>query len=127
MTIGQVTRASGVPASAIRFYEQSGVLPQPRRAGGRRQYDRAVLERLAVVERAKACGFSLAETRQLFFGFATEVSPGERWRVLARRKISELDELARRIASARSMLERSCNCRDLSECGRHLLDREGRR
>ncbi|MBV8071657.1 MAG: MerR family transcriptional regulator [Acidobacteriaceae bacterium] len=67
MTIGWVAKESGLAASTIRFYEKAGVLPKPSRVGGRRQYASSVLERLAVVERAKACGFTLTEIRQLFY------------------------------------------------------------
>jgi MerR family redox-sensitive transcriptional activator SoxR len=121
MTIGQVARESGLAASAIRFYEQAGVLPKPVRIGGRRQYGQSILDRLAVLERAKACGFSLAETRQLFYGFREGVRPSERWQTLARRKIAELDELTRKIAIMKEMLERPCACEDLAECGRRLF------
>ena len=126
MTIGEVARESGLAASAIRYYEQSGVLPKPARIGGRRHYNRSVLERLAVLERCKACGFSLMETRQLFYGFREGTAPSERWQVLARRKIAELDELTRKIAATREMLERNCACRDLEECGRRILARRAR-
>lgn len=112
---------SGLAASAIRFYEQARVLPKPRRFGGRRHYDASILERLAVLRRAKACGFSLAEIRQLFYGFRDGAPPSERWQALARRKIIELDEMARKIAATRELLERSCTCKDLAECGRRIL------
>jgi DNA-binding transcriptional MerR regulator len=121
MTIGQMAKVSGFAASAIRYYEQTGVLPQPIRIGGRRQYDSSALERLAVLERAKACGFSLAEARHLFHGFRTGTPPSERWQTLARRKIAELDELARKIAATRELLQRACTCRDLAECGRRIV------
>jgi len=65
MTIGQVAKASGLSASAIRFYEKEGLLPPPVRASGQRRYDRRVLERLAVLEFAKECGFALKEVRTL--------------------------------------------------------------
>ena len=120
MTIGQVAKESGFAASAIRYYEQAGVLPRPIRSGGRRQYGPAILERLAVLERAKACGFSLAETRQLFYGFRESAPPSERWQTLARRKIAELDELARKIAATKELLQRPCACKDLAECGRRI-------
>jgi MerR family transcriptional regulator, redox-sensitive transcriptional activator SoxR len=120
MTIGQVAKESGFAASAIRYYEQVGLLPRPVRAGGRRQYDRSILERLAVLERAKACGFSLAETKQLFQGFREGTPPSERWQTLARRKIAELEELERKIAATKELLQRPCACRDLSECGRRI-------
>jgi MerR family redox-sensitive transcriptional activator SoxR len=121
MTIGEVATRSGLTASAIRYYEQEGLLPRPARIGGKRRYDPAILEKLAVVERAKACGFSLAETRQLFYGFREDTPPSQRWQALARKKIAELDELARKIAATRDMLQRPCECRDLAECGRRIV------
>lgn len=120
MTIGQVAKESGFAASAIRYYERQGLLPKPARIGGRRRYDSAVLERLAVLGRAKACGFTLSETRQLFYGFREGTPPSERWRTLAQRKLDELDDLARHIAATRELLQRSCACRDLGECGRRI-------
>ena len=124
MMIGRVAKQSGVAASAIRFYEDAGVLPRPIRIGGRRQYDASILERLAVLKRAKACGFSLAETRQLFCGFPETTRPPERWRMLALRKIAELDELERKIAAMKELLQRPCACGDLAECGRRILKKK---
>ena len=124
MTIGQVAKESGLAASAIRFYEQAGVLPKPNRIGGRRQYDPSILERLAVVERAKACGFSLGDTRKLLYGFREGAPPSERWRTLAVRKIAELDELMRTIAAAKDLLQRPCACGNLAECGRRILSKK---
>jgi|HubBroStandDraft_6_1064221.scaffolds.fasta_scaffold1091805_2 MerR family redox-sensitive transcriptional activator SoxR len=120
MTIGQVAKESGFAASAIRYYEATGILPRPARISGQRRYDTSTLERLAVVERAQACGFSLAETRQLFFGFGQGVVPSERWQTMARRKIAELDDLSRKIAATRELLARPCTCKDLGECGRRI-------
>jgi MerR family transcriptional regulator, redox-sensitive transcriptional activator SoxR len=121
MMIGQVARESGIAASAIRFYEQSAVLPKPVRVGGRRHYDPAILERLAVLERAKACGFSLAEMRQLFYGFPHATPPSERWQTLARRKLAELEQLETKIAATKDLLRRPCTCPDLAECGRRIF------
>ena len=121
MTIGQVARESGLTASAIRFYEKAGVLPKPRRFAGRRQYDPSILEKLAVVARAKTCGFSLTEIRQLFYGFREDAPPSLRWQTLARRKLIELDDMARKIAATRELLERSCTCKDFAECGQRIL------
>ena len=122
MTIGEVARQAGLKPSAIRFYERAGVLPKPVRSGGQRRYDRSVLERLIVLERAKNCGFSLEEARRLFHGFPENTPPSERWRTLARKKIGELDALARQVAAMKRMLKKSCDCRDLQECGRKMLE-----
>jgi hypothetical protein len=72
-------------------------------------------------EPRKAFGFSLAETRQLFYGFPKSSPPSERWQALARRKIVELDELARKIAATKELLQRPCECQDLAECGRRIF------
>jgi MerR family transcriptional regulator, redox-sensitive transcriptional activator SoxR len=120
MTIGEVAKQSGLNASAIRYYENAGVLPKPVRTAGQRRYDVSVLERLAVLERAKQCGFTLDEARQLFHGFRPGTPPSERWQVLARKKIAELDELASRIEEMKVLLRKSCACSDLAECGRRL-------
>ena len=124
MTIGRVAKESGLAASAIRFYEKAGLLPKPSRIGGRRQYDSSILERLAVVNRAKTCGFSLTEIRQLFYGFREGAPPSERWQILARRKIVELDDMARKIAATKELLERSCTCKDFTECGQRILGKK---
>src|SRR5713226_10752826 len=98
MTIGEVAKRAGLRASAIRFYEKAGLLPKPVRSGGQRRYDGAILERLALLEFAKECGFTLAEVRQLFNGFRAEAPLSERLRSLARQKIMELDALTQRVA-----------------------------
>jgi MerR family redox-sensitive transcriptional activator SoxR len=121
MTIGEVAKQAGLRASAIRFYEHAGLLPKPVRAGGQRRYDSTILERLAVLERAKNCGLTLDEARQLF---NDEGLPSERWQRLASKKIAELDALAQRIAAMKELLERRCECSDLGECGRKILSQE---
>jgi DNA-binding transcriptional MerR regulator len=121
MTIGQVAKQSGYAASAIRYYEDTGVLPRAARVGGKRRYDPAILERLAVLERAKACGFTLTETRQLFYGFRQDATPSQRWQTLARKKLAELDELTSKIAATRALLEGPCACKDFGECGRRIV------
>ena len=61
LTIGQLAHATGVPAKTIRYYEQVGVLPAPRRsAAGYRHYSRHAVHRLLFMRRARALGLSLA-------------------------------------------------------------------
>ena len=124
MTIGQVAKEGGLRASAIRLYEKSGLLPKAPRSGGQRRYDRSILERLAVLERAKDCGFTLDEIRLLFHGFRSDTPLSKRWHELASRKIAELDALTARIAVMRDLLERAqrCQCLDAQECGRRILE-----
>jgi MerR family transcriptional regulator, redox-sensitive transcriptional activator SoxR len=69
LTISEVARQVGLKPSAIRYYEELGILPSPERISGQRRYDRTVLYRLAIVQRARQAGFALDEIRALFFGF----------------------------------------------------------
>jgi DNA-binding transcriptional MerR regulator len=124
LTIGDVAKQAALRPSAIRFYEKKGLLPYPLRSGGQRRYDRSILARLAVLERAKQCGFTLEEVRALFNDSG---GPSERWQRIACRKLAELDAMVERIATMRDLLQRRCNCADLSECGRKILEAKARR
>jgi MerR family redox-sensitive transcriptional activator SoxR len=118
MTIGEIAKRAGLRPSAIRYYERVGLLPKAARTGGQRRYDGTILGRLAVLERAKNCGFTLDEVRQLF---NDEGRPSERWQRVARTKIVELDTLMERIRGMKELIQRRCQCADLDECGRKLL------
>jgi DNA-binding transcriptional MerR regulator len=66
LTVGQLARATGVSAKTIRYYEQVGVLPVPRRsATGYRHYSRHDVHRLLFIRRARALGLSLAKLKML--------------------------------------------------------------
>jgi DNA-binding transcriptional MerR regulator len=66
MRIGEIADRAGVPAKTIRFWEDQRVLPQPGRTpAGYRDYDPAVLDRLAFVRHAKAAGLTLDAIRQV--------------------------------------------------------------
>src|SRR5882724_8868214 len=92
MSIGEVASEAGLRPSAIRYYERLGVLPQAVRVSGRRQYDDAVVERLAIVRFAKQVGFTIDEVRDLLDGIDRRPPP-ERWRQMAERKLAEVAQL----------------------------------
>jgi DNA-binding transcriptional MerR regulator len=74
LTVGQLAHATGVPAKTIRYYEQVGVLPVPRRSGaGYRHYSRHDVHRLLFIRRARALGLSLANLKEL----TAELDSGE--------------------------------------------------
>ena len=123
LSIGEVANRARLRASAIRFYEKKGLLPKPVRVGGQRRYDPSVLGRLAVLERAKTCGLTLDEIGELFDDSGR---PSERWQRIARRKIPELDAMIGKMAAMRDLLQRRCDCADLDECGRKMVDAKAR-
>jgi DNA-binding transcriptional MerR regulator len=120
MSIGDVARQTGLAVSAIRFYEEKGLLPRAARRSGKRVYDDSVLDRLALIETAKSCGCSLQEITTLLTDSGGDAS--ERWRSLAAAKLAELDALQKRIALMRRTLRRmmQCGCRTTRECGHKL-------
>ena len=118
MTIGEVARQAGTATSAIRYYEEIGLLPPPARVSGRRHYDRSTIQRLCVIERAQQAGFALGEIRGLFFGFAVGTHPNARWEALAQRKLAEIEEQLRRLRAMQALLHEGlrCGCLTMEQC-----------
>lgn len=129
LSIREVACRSGVPASALRYYETIGLVPAPPRVSGRRQYDSCVLDRLVVISTARRAGFTLAEVRELLDGMTAGAAVGESWRALAARKLPEVDGLIERLEVARGLLRgvAACECHDLAQCAELLAPCGGNR
>jgi MerR family transcriptional regulator, redox-sensitive transcriptional activator SoxR len=119
MRIGELSRQSGVPATALRYWEQVGLLPKVPRISGRREYGEDSLRRVGLLLLAQECGFTLAETRRLFAPALDGKAPSARWEMLAEVKLAEIERVERLLGQMRSALEsvRSCRCVDLDTCG----------
>src|SRR5882757_8901607 len=63
MTVGELAKRSGVATSALRFYEEQGLIHAERTDSGHRRYPRAVIRRVAFVVFAQKIGLSLGEIR----------------------------------------------------------------
>ena len=119
LTIGEISRRSGVASSALRFYEQKGLIRSERSGRGHRRYSRAVLRRIAFIVFAQKIGLSLVEIEQ-------ELSklPGHRipersdWAKLSAtwsKRISErIAELERLKAGLTQCI--GCGCLSLDRC-----------
>lgn len=118
LSIGEVARRVGIRTSALRYYEDAGILPKPTRVNGQRRYDASVVRRIDVLRFAQQAGFTLDEIKTLFHGFGKETPLSARWKSLARKKLGELDELAERILRMRRALELSleCGCVRVEDC-----------
>jgi MerR family redox-sensitive transcriptional activator SoxR len=122
LSIGEVARRAGLRASAIRYYEQAGLLPSPERVSGQRRYDPSVLDHLALIRFAQDAGFAIAEVRTLFEGFEDETPASERWQVLAGKKLAEVEALVARAERMRRLLGQAldCGCLRLDDCARAI-------
>lgn len=108
--IGDVARRSGLSVSALHYYERTGLLAAPARVSGRRRYDPQVLNRLALIDMAKRAGFSLTEVAELLDGFDEAVPATERWRLLAARKLPEVQALIEQAGTMKHLLEEGLAC-----------------
>lgn len=119
LTIGQVAAQAGVRTSAIRYYEDIGVLPTPERVAGRRRYTVDVLRRLAIVDVAQRAGFTLDEVRELLGGASGDGPAYDSVRGLAERKLPEIEALIERAEAVKRWLEvaSACECSTLDVCG----------
>jgi MerR family redox-sensitive transcriptional activator SoxR len=119
MTIGQVAARSGVAPSALRYYEQQGLLAAERAPGGARRYPRSVLRRLAFVRAAQNVGLSLAEVRTALAALPEGRPPDARdWARLSRAWRDRLDEQIAALERLRDGLTSciGCGCLSLTRC-----------
>jgi MerR family redox-sensitive transcriptional activator SoxR len=118
MTIGQVAALAGVKPSAIRYYEQIGVLPAPARSSGQRRYGVDVVRRLAIIAVAQRAGFSLGEVAELLATADGHGPAHETIQALAERKLPAIDALIQRAQAVKKWLEvaSACQCSTLDAC-----------
>ena len=118
LAIGEVARRSGKAASAIRYYEMTGLIGKPVRVSGRRRYSSQVVRALAVIETAQRAGMSLDEIRLLLRASAADAASTERLRELAEKRLPTLREAIERAELVRTWLEQAadCCCPTLDDC-----------
>jgi DNA-binding transcriptional MerR regulator len=107
LDIGEVAQRAGIPASTLRFYEEKGLVAPVGRRGLRRQYDRDVLEKLALIALGRSAGFSLDEIARMF-------APGGKVQIerqMLTNKAGELDITIRRLSAMRDGLRHAAACR----------------
>jgi MerR family redox-sensitive transcriptional activator SoxR len=124
LTIGQLAARFGINASAIRFYERTGILPPPDRVSGQRRYGPDAIRRLEVLEVAKRAGFTLEETKVLLQSAESGTPAFEALRELAARKLPDIEALIERAQAMRHWMltATDCSCTSLDVCA--LFDDE---
>lgn len=119
LTIGQVSARSGVAPSALRYYEEQGLITATRTAGGARRYPRTVLRRLAFVRAAQNVGLSLGEIRDALATLPEGRPPTARdWARLSSAWRDRLDEQIAALEQLRDGLDSciGCGCLSLGRC-----------
>lgn len=124
MRIGELARRSGIRPSALRYYEQLGLISPPTRVGGARRYDDRASDRVAFIQFARACGFHLDEIA-ILVGNRQRGPVSARWHKLAAAKHAELDRIIGDAQAMKRFLDAAveCDCVDVDGCGAQLARR----
>ncbi|OLF16117.1 redox-sensitive transcriptional activator SoxR [Actinophytocola xanthii] len=125
LTIGEVARRSGVPHTALRFYEERGLITSERTVGNQRKYSRAVLRRLAFIRTAQRVGLTLEEIGDALATLPEGRTPTKAdWARLSQRWQHELDARIDAMQRLRDRLTAciGCGCLSLKSC--HLNNKD---
>jgi MerR family redox-sensitive transcriptional activator SoxR len=119
LTIGELAARSGVAPSALRFYEQQGLIRSTRTGGNQRRYERSELRRVAFIRIAQQVGVSLDRISQALADLPDERTPTKAdWERLSRRWRADLDERITMLERLRDKLTGciGCGCLSLKSC-----------
>jgi MerR family redox-sensitive transcriptional activator SoxR len=107
LTIGELARRTGVTTSALRYYDELGLVRPTRRVSGHRRYALDAVAAVGVVRFFQEVGFTLAETKRLI---ASRKRSAVAWRALAVRKSEDLRHRIEREEAARQAIEHALVC-----------------
>jgi MerR family redox-sensitive transcriptional activator SoxR len=119
LAIGEVSARSGMAASALRYYEDQGLISSSRTPGGARRYPRSVLRRLAVIRAARNVGLALPEIRVALESLPRGRPPtADDWARLSQGWRDRLDEQIAALGKLRDGLSSciGCGCLSLDRC-----------
>ena len=119
LTISEVSRRSGVAASALRFYEDQGLISSERAGSGHRRYPRPVLRRIAFIVFAQRVGLSLGEIGAELSKLPPDRAPTRRdWSRLSSTWGSRIDDRIAELQRLRAGLTEciGCGCLSLDRC-----------
>jgi MerR family transcriptional regulator, redox-sensitive transcriptional activator SoxR len=120
LTIGELSARSGVPTSALRFYERQGLIESWRTEGNQRRFPGVTLRRVALIQAGKTAGIPLERIRAALQTLPTGRQPTKRdWERLSRTWRRELDVRITALEAIRGRLTTciGCGCLSLKTCG----------
>jgi len=119
LTIGELSKRSGVATSALRYYETQGLISSTRTSGNQRRYPRPTLRRVAFIRSAQRVGLTLEEIADALATLPESRTPTKAdWARLSKAWSSRLDEQIRALRALREGLDSciGCGCLSLKRC-----------
>jgi MerR family redox-sensitive transcriptional activator SoxR len=131
LSIQAVSRRSGVASSALRYYEERGLIASQRARSGHRRYPRAALRRIAFVVFAQRIGLSLEEIGAELAKLPADHTPTRQdWARISKTWTKRIDEKIAELERLRAGLTQciGCGCLSIDRCEyANPADRAGRR
>ncbi|HEX4221263.1 MAG TPA: MerR family transcriptional regulator [Pseudonocardiaceae bacterium] len=115
LTIGQLSEATGIPTSTLRFWERKGLLTADARKGGQRRYTEEALTKVALLRLCQDAGWTLAEIGQIV---RERLALAPNWRDTVSTKMNQLEAEITQLNHAHKMLEDVLECphADITQC-----------
>ncbi|MDX2646264.1 redox-sensitive transcriptional activator SoxR [Streptomyces sp. NBC_00510] len=125
LAIGELAARSGLATSALRYYEELGLIRSERTAGGQRRYARATLRRVAFIRAAQRVGLSLEEAGAALARLPEDRAPSAaEWNTVARTWTRRIDEQIAELERLKGNLTGciGCGCLSLRKCALYNPD-----
>ncbi|MBC8953967.1 redox-sensitive transcriptional activator SoxR [Xenorhabdus sp. PB62.4] len=119
LTIGEVSKRSGVAISAIHFYEAKGLIKSSRSHGNQRRFPSVVLRYLAIIKAAQSTGIPLKEIQAVLCQFPPNSNlTAEQWQIVSSQWRDMLDKRIKILTRLRNDLNSciGCGCLSLTDC-----------
>jgi len=115
LTIGELAKSTGVATSALRYWEELGLMPPPVRVSGQRRYPESAVRLVGAILLLRDVGLTLRESKAILASRAEAV---DGWRELAQRKVADLDEQIAKAGIAREAIAHALGCPhdDITTC-----------
>lgn len=119
MTVGELAIRAGVAPSAVRYYEDRGLIFSRRTTGNQRRYHRAMLRRVAFIRASQAAGIPLATIGSVLEALGEHESPTKSmWHRASQRWVDDLDERIALLQRMRDLMDScvGCGCLSMKAC-----------
>ncbi|CDG19232.1 redox-sensitive transcriptional activator SoxR [Xenorhabdus doucetiae] len=119
LTIGEVSKRSGIAVSAIHFYEAKGLIKSSRSHGNQRRFPSVVLRYLAIIKVAQSTGIPLKEIQEVLGQFPPNSNlTAEQWQIISSQWRDRLDKRINTLTKLRNHLNSciGCGCLSLTDC-----------
>jgi MerR family copper efflux transcriptional regulator len=119
VNVGEAAQRAGLPVKTVHYYESIGLVAPARRPNGYRDYDAALVRKLAFLQRARGLGFSIDECRSLLSLYEDRTRASKDVKTIAQAKLADIErkiDALRSLQAALSHLVHACHGDERPDC-----------